>query len=95
MKRDPCRASNQTLAIVTATATERICRECGVQLVTAHSMRGLHATLAKRSGATSAAVAAQLGHSDERVSEQSYIAPDAKAGADQDRVLHVLSGGRK
>jgi integrase len=74
---------------------KRICRDCGVQVITAHSMRGLHATLAKRAGATSAAVAAQLGHADERVSEQSYIAPEAKAGADQGRVLQVLSGGRK
>ena len=58
-------------------------------------MRGLHGTLAKPAGVTSAAVATRLGHSNERVSEQSYIAPEAKQGADQDRVLHLLSGGKK
>lgn len=71
---------------------QRICRETGVMVVGAHSMRGLHSTLATEEGETSAAVAKALGHSDPRVTEQSYIRPEALQGARQARVLKVVKG---
>ncbi len=74
---------------------QRICRETGVMIVGAHSMRGLHSTLATEEGETSAAVAKALGHSDPRVTEQSYIRPEALSGARQARVLKAVKGGRK
>ena len=40
----------------------RICREARVPVVTAHGMRGLHATLAMEAGITGHVVAASLGH---------------------------------
>ena len=40
----------------------RLCRLAGVTVVCAHSLRGLHATLALDGGATADAVARALGH---------------------------------
>ncbi len=75
------------------TWVQEICTKAGVPLVGAHSMRGLHSTLAMDAGVTGHVVAASLGH--ERVSTtiQSYAKSDAVAGAQQRRTLTVLSGG--
>lgn len=73
---------------------ERICAAAGVPKVSAHSMRGLHSTLAMEAGVTGAVVAASLGHEDVSTTTQSYAKPEAVATARQARALTVLAGGR-
>jgi len=72
---------------------QRICEKAGVPKVTAHGMRGLHSTLALEAGITGAVVAASLGHEHVSTTIESYAKPDAVTGAQQQRVLTVLSGG--
>ncbi len=73
----------------------RLCDKAGVVKVCAHSMRGLHATLAVDGGETAEAVARQLGHISTAVTEKHYTDPAATAAAAQGRVLTVLQGGKK
>jgi integrase len=73
---------------------QRICKAAGVPNVTAHPMRGLHRTSAVDSGITSHAVAAALGHESFKTTAESYVQRDAVAGAQQQRVLGVLAGGK-
>jgi hypothetical protein len=73
---------------------ERICAAAGVPKVSAHSMRGLHSTLATEAGVTGAVVAASLGHESVSTTTQSYAKPEAVATARQERALTVLAGGR-
>lgn len=74
---------------------KRICRAAGVPVVTSQSMRGLHSSLAKVEGATTAAVARALGHADQgATAQQSYITREAAALGQQRAVLRVLDGGR-
>ena len=54
---------------------QRICVEAGVPRVTAHGMRGLHATLALQAGIASHAVAQTLGHESPSVTIRSYAEP--------------------
>ena len=72
----------------------RICRAAGVPLVSAHSMRGLHSTLAMEAGVTGAVVAASLGHESVTTTVASYAKPEAVAAAKQQRALTVLDGGQ-
>jgi integrase len=55
-------------------SVKRICAASGVSHVSAHSMRGLHATLAMDAGVTGAVVAASLGQTSAAVTIQSYPA---------------------
>jgi integrase len=73
----------------------RICREVGVPEVCAHSMRGLHSTLAMESGESSHAVAAALGHESPRTTLQSYATRESVAAGRQDRVTASLLRGRQ
>jgi integrase len=73
---------------------QRICELAKVPMVCAHSMRGLHSTLAIEAGATAHVVAASLGHESITVTERSYIAPGTTQQADSRRVLRLLSGGK-
>ena len=73
---------------------KRICDVAGVPKVTAHGMRGLHSTLAIENGVSAHVVAASLGHQSSTTTVQSYVKPEAMAGAQQRRVLTVLDGGR-
>ena len=73
---------------------ERLCREAGVPRVSPHGLRGMHATLARRGGATSRMVADALGHASERVTEDHYIAQGEGKAADRERVLKLIKGGR-
>lgn len=75
--------------------TKRICREAGVPEVSAHGMRGLHATLATDAGATSHLVAASLGHAGTAITEAAYTAAEATERAKQKRMLRVMDGGGK
>jgi integrase len=62
--------------------------------LSAHSMRGLHSTLAMEAGVTGAVVAASLGHESVSTTTQSYAKPEAVATATQRRALTILGGGR-
>ena len=57
-------------------------------------MRGLHSTLAVDHGVSAHVVAASLGHESSTTTIQSYVKPEAVAGAQQRRVLSVLEGVR-
>jgi integrase len=72
----------------------RICQTAGVPKVTAHGMRGLHSTLAVENGVSAHVVAASLGHESSTTTMQSYVKPEAAAGARQRRVMTVFKGGR-
>lgn len=74
---------------------QRICRLAGVPEVCAHSMRGLHATIAMERGTTGAIVAAALGHEDERTTKTAYAESEAIADGVRRRALKVLDGGKK
>ncbi len=65
---------------------QRICKLAGVQKVSAHSMKGLHGTLAMQAGATGTLVAHQLGHASERITRESYINP----GVVEDQALQEM-----
>jgi integrase len=71
---------------------KRICKQAGVPRVSAHGMRGLHATLAIRAGTSSHVVAASLGHSSPKVTEAHYTDRGASDEANQHRVLRVIQG---
>jgi integrase len=73
---------------------QKICTAAKVPKVSAHGMRGLHGTLAVDSGITSHAVASALGHESFKTTAESYAKREAVAGAQQKRVLGVLSGGK-
>jgi integrase len=75
--------------------TKKICEAAGVPKVSAHSLRGLHSTVALQAGATSHLVAATLGHASDQVTLQSYAAPGAGHSAKAARTLGVLTGGRR
>jgi integrase len=73
---------------------KRICEAAGVPKVTAHGMRGCISTLAVENGVSAHVVAASLGHESSATTIQSYVKPEAVAGAQQRRVMTVLEGGR-
>lgn len=70
-----------------------ICAKAGVPRVCTHSLRGLWATLAVKSGAVSHAVAESLGHHSFAVTQKHYAQPAAVTNAATARVLDVLSHG--
>lgn len=72
---------------------QRICKLARVPVVGAHSMRGLHATLAMDAGITGTVVAASLGHEHVSTTTRSYAKGESVAGATQRRALTVLAGG--
>jgi integrase len=74
--------------------TMRICAEAKVSRVCAHSLRGLHATLAEAAGVTGDAVARSLGHTSSAVTHAHYTQPVALEAVRQERVLQVLEGGK-
>jgi integrase len=74
---------------------QKICRAAEVPVITAHGMRGTHATLASSVGATGEVVARALGHEDVSTTYESYAKAEAVQGAKQKLVLRALKGGRK
>jgi integrase len=74
-------------------SVRQICELAGVPTVCAHSMRGLHSTLAMAAGTTGSVVAASLGHESVSTTIESYADPAAVAVAQQRRTLTVLAGG--
>jgi integrase len=72
---------------------ERYCRAASVPTVCAHSMRGLHSTLATAAGVTGHTVAAALGHTSfEGVTARFYADPSTVAAATQARAVDELLG---
>lgn len=69
----------------------RICERAEVPRVCAHSMRGLHATLAIQAGASPDIVARSLGHESAGMTLSAYAAPGSAAVAQQSAVLATLS----
>lgn len=72
---------------------QRICKQAGVPRVTAHGMRGLHASLAVEQGATGRDVALAMGHSSDTTTFGHYAKRDSVAKAKQTKVLTVVRGG--
>jgi integrase len=58
------------------------------------AVRHLHSTLAVENGVSAHVVAASLGHESSATTMQSYVRPEAAAGARQRRVMTVLKGDR-
>lgn len=73
----------------------RICRLAKVPEVTAHSLRGLLATLTAERGLAGHLIAATLGHEDERTTMTAYAAPGSAATGANRRGLVLLEGGLK
>lgn len=67
-----------------------ICDKAGVDRVSAHSLRGLHSTLATEAGATAHLVASALGHTSTQVTEMHYIDPAATRRAKTRKVVDKL-----
>ena len=68
----------------------RLCAEARVPVVTTHSLRGLHATLAVQAGAVTHAVAAALGHASFKITERHYAQAEAVEGARSQAALGAL-----
>ena len=71
---------------------QRLCRLAGVTKVTAHGLRGTHATIATTAGASSAVVAASLGHTNVRITQRHYTKADATDAARSRRAQAALRG---
>lgn len=72
----------------------RLCKKAGVEIVGPHALRGTHASLATRAGASSQLVADSLGHASTSVTEGHYTKRSASQAAAGGMALRVLSGGR-
>lgn len=59
----------------------RVCRLAGVPEITAHGMRGTHASLAVTGGASAEVVAATLGHTNIRITQRHYTKAEATDAA--------------
>jgi len=71
----------------------QVCERAGVPKVCAHSLRGLHATLALRQGVSSQAVASALGHASFAVTARHYADPTQLLNSRVRTVLNALGAG--
>jgi integrase len=71
-----------------------ICDLAGLPKVSAHALRGTHASIAEEAGATSHLVAAALGHASPTVTRRHYTDESAAQRARQQRALKVIQGGK-
>lgn len=74
---------------------QRICELTNVPTVSAHGMRGTHASLAVEAGGSGHLVASALGHESFTTTVESYAKPGAVGSARQRNALRVLAGGKK
>jgi integrase len=72
-------------------SVRRVCREAGVSVISAHGLRGSHATLAVDAGMSGPLVAKALGHEDFRITAAHYASADSVEGARIDRMLRNFS----
>ncbi len=77
------------------TWVSEIAEQVGVPHVSAHGMRGLHATLAAERGVTGQLVATALGHETYETTARSYATRGSVDGARRRRALTALDGGIK
>lgn len=80
------------------TQCKSLCAAAGVPVVTPQGLRGTHASLATESGASALDVSRALGHAVDAgspVTERHYTTADATAAGRQQRMLTVLSGGKR
>ena len=75
--------------------TQKICGLVGMPSVTAHGLRGFHATLRSMQGEAANVIAQALGQAGTAVTKSSYIAPGSGEAAGQQAALKVLRGGKK
>ena len=68
----------------------RICRLAGVNEVCAHSLRGLHSTLAIKRGMSPHLVADELGHETFATTREHYLAPGTLEAVSQEAVTSFL-----
>lgn len=73
----------------------RVARLAGVKPITAHGMRGTHASIAREHGRSGAIVAASLGHESLRMTDTAYADREAVERGQRKKALTVLEGGRK
>ncbi len=66
----------------------QLCADVSIDRLTAHSLRGMHASFARARGATAADVVAMLGHRSYTTTERHYIAP----GVDETRDAETVRG---
>jgi integrase len=74
---------------------QRVCMLAKVPQVTAHGLRGTHATLAEGAGATGTLVAQALGHQHVSTTRKHYTQAAVVSLATQHRALKVIAGGRR
>ncbi len=72
--------------------TERLCELAGVPRVTAHGLRGLGSTLALLSGEDPDVVARSLGHTNSKITLDTYAAPGTREQLEQERLEKTLRG---
>lgn len=73
----------------------RLCKLAKVTVVCPHALRGTHASLATRAGATSQLVADTLGHASTHVTHRHYTKASAVQESNTKAALKVLAGGIK
>ncbi len=73
----------------------RICDLVELDRVSAHGMRGAHATVAIDGGLSAELVAGTLGHEDSRTTKDSYALEGVEEAAIRRRLFKLLEGGRK
>lgn len=72
----------------------RLCKVAGVTDVGPHALRGTHASLATRAGATSQLVGGSLKHASSAVTHRHYTKAEAVTDANVGAALKVLAGGK-
>jgi integrase len=70
----------------------RICQLARLPEVTAHSLRGLHSTLATEHGSTGHTVAAALGHTSYTTTQKHYVQPGTVERVARRRVQELIDG---
>jgi integrase len=72
-------------------AVNRVCKLASVTIITAHGLRGTHASLAVGAGISGPAVAASLGHETFGVTSRHYATAESVAGAAADRFQAAIT----
>jgi len=69
------------------------CREAGVTVTCQHGLRATHGRLSREAGVTAHVIAQQLGHTNAKVTVESYIGTAVEDRQKNRRALKVLRGG--
>ena len=69
------------------------CREAGVTVTCQHGLRATHGRLSREAGVTAHVIAQQLGHTNDKVTVESYIGTAVEDRQNNRRALKVLRGG--